>query len=148
MAKMMSKSQTIAHLAEKSELSKKQMAAIFDEIMGAIERVRRDGFGVRQSVAQGDAEPCGGDAVGESRREHAAETDAGLGGVAGGVEGVAVFNNGPRKGGHPQVIGTLRRLPEVPAICWIEAAARTAGQDPVRKGMTIAPLLRLTGGTR
>jgi beta-lactamase superfamily II metal-dependent hydrolase len=29
---------------------------------------------------------------------------------------VAVFNNGPRKGGHPQVIGTLRRLPEVPAI--------------------------------
>jgi beta-lactamase superfamily II metal-dependent hydrolase len=29
---------------------------------------------------------------------------------------VAVFNNGPRKGGHPQVIGTLRRLPEPPAI--------------------------------
>lgn len=29
---------------------------------------------------------------------------------------VAVFNNGPRKGGHPQVIGTLRRLPETPTI--------------------------------
>ncbi|HLW67049.1 MAG TPA: MBL fold metallo-hydrolase [Gemmataceae bacterium] len=29
---------------------------------------------------------------------------------------VAVCNNGPRKGGHPQVIATLRRLPEVPTI--------------------------------
>jgi len=29
---------------------------------------------------------------------------------------VAIFNNGPRKGGHPQVLGTLRRLPEPPAI--------------------------------
>ncbi|MFL5338893.1 MAG: ComEC/Rec2 family competence protein [Gemmataceae bacterium] len=29
---------------------------------------------------------------------------------------VAVFNNGPRKGGHPQVTGTLRRLPEPPVI--------------------------------
>src|SRR5207249_9947384 len=29
---------------------------------------------------------------------------------------VAVFNNGPRKGGHPQVTGILRRLPEAPTI--------------------------------
>jgi len=29
---------------------------------------------------------------------------------------VAIFNNGPKKGGHPQVVGTLRRLPETPAI--------------------------------
>jgi competence protein ComEC len=29
---------------------------------------------------------------------------------------VAIFNNGPKKGGHPLVIGTLRRLPEVPDI--------------------------------
>jgi hypothetical protein len=29
---------------------------------------------------------------------------------------VAVFNNGPRKGGHPQVTATLRRLPEPPTI--------------------------------
>lgn len=29
---------------------------------------------------------------------------------------VVVFNNGPRKGGHPQVLGTLRRLPEPPTI--------------------------------
>ena len=29
---------------------------------------------------------------------------------------VAVFNNGPRKGGDPQVIGNLRRLPEPPTI--------------------------------
>ncbi len=29
---------------------------------------------------------------------------------------VAVINNGPRKGGHPQVISTLRRLPEEPTI--------------------------------
>jgi beta-lactamase superfamily II metal-dependent hydrolase len=29
---------------------------------------------------------------------------------------VAIFCNGPRKGAHPSVIGTLRRLPEPPAI--------------------------------
>jgi beta-lactamase superfamily II metal-dependent hydrolase len=29
---------------------------------------------------------------------------------------VVVFNNGPRKGGHAQVLGTLRRLPDPPAI--------------------------------
>jgi beta-lactamase superfamily II metal-dependent hydrolase len=29
---------------------------------------------------------------------------------------VVVFNNGPRKGAHPSVISTLRRLPEVPDI--------------------------------
>jgi beta-lactamase superfamily II metal-dependent hydrolase len=29
---------------------------------------------------------------------------------------VAVFNNGARKGGHPQVTATLRRLPEIQAI--------------------------------
>jgi competence protein ComEC len=29
---------------------------------------------------------------------------------------VAVFNNGPRKGCHPAVVGNLRRLPEPPAI--------------------------------
>lgn len=29
---------------------------------------------------------------------------------------VAIMNNGPKKGGHPQVISTLRRLPEEPTI--------------------------------
>jgi competence protein ComEC len=29
---------------------------------------------------------------------------------------VAIFNNGPKKGGHPMVVGTLRRLPEPPTI--------------------------------
>jgi beta-lactamase superfamily II metal-dependent hydrolase len=29
---------------------------------------------------------------------------------------VAIFNNGPRKGGHPSVIATLRRLPGIQAI--------------------------------
>jgi hypothetical protein len=29
---------------------------------------------------------------------------------------VAVCNNGPRKGGHPSVIGTLRRLPDIKGI--------------------------------
>ncbi len=29
---------------------------------------------------------------------------------------VVIFNNGPRKGAHPSVIGTLRRLPKVPDI--------------------------------
>ncbi len=29
---------------------------------------------------------------------------------------VAVFNNGPRKGGHPSVIATLRRVPDLQAI--------------------------------
>ena len=29
---------------------------------------------------------------------------------------MAIFNNGPKKGGHPQVLGTLRRLREVPSI--------------------------------
>jgi competence protein ComEC len=29
---------------------------------------------------------------------------------------VAVVNNGPRKGGHPQVLSTLRRLPEEPTV--------------------------------
>lgn len=29
---------------------------------------------------------------------------------------VAIFNNGPRKGGHPSVTGTLRRLPEIEGI--------------------------------
>lgn len=29
---------------------------------------------------------------------------------------VAVFNNGPRKGGHPSVMGTLRRLPKIEGI--------------------------------
>src|SRR5437867_3880223 len=44
----------------------------------AIARVRRAGVGMREAVAQGDAEPRGGDAVGESRREHAAEPDTGF----------------------------------------------------------------------
>jgi hypothetical protein len=29
---------------------------------------------------------------------------------------VAIFNNGPKKGAHPQVIGNLRRLPQPPVI--------------------------------
>jgi beta-lactamase superfamily II metal-dependent hydrolase len=29
---------------------------------------------------------------------------------------VAIFNNGPRKGGHPSVIATLRRIPDIQAI--------------------------------
>ena len=29
---------------------------------------------------------------------------------------VAVFNNGPRKGGHPSVMATLRRLPDMQGL--------------------------------
>ena len=44
MAKMMSKSQTIAHLAQKSELSKKQMAEIFDEMFNLACKEAKNGF--------------------------------------------------------------------------------------------------------
>lgn len=46
---------------------------------------------------------------------------------------VAVFNNGPRKGGHPQVIGALRRLPEEPAVFQLHrnvAASANENTDP------------------
>ena len=44
MAKMMSKSQTIAHLAEKADLSKKQMVAIFDEMFNLATKEAKNGF--------------------------------------------------------------------------------------------------------
>lgn len=42
---------------------------------------------------------------------------------------VAIFNNGPKKGGHPQVIGTLRRLPEVPAIYQMHRNVQAAAAE-------------------
>jgi competence protein ComEC len=43
---------------------------------------------------------------------------------------VAIVNNGPRKGGHPQVIGTLRRLDEPPAIFQLHRnLSATAGEN-------------------
>jgi beta-lactamase superfamily II metal-dependent hydrolase len=42
---------------------------------------------------------------------------------------VAIFNNGPRKGGHASVIGTLRRLPEPPAIYQMHRNLLASAQD-------------------
>lgn len=42
---------------------------------------------------------------------------------------VAIFNNGPRKGGHPSVIGTLRRLPEPPAIYQVHRNVLSGAQE-------------------
>jgi beta-lactamase superfamily II metal-dependent hydrolase len=42
---------------------------------------------------------------------------------------VAIFNNGARKGGHPQVIGTLRRLPEIKAIYQVHRNVTAGDQE-------------------
>jgi beta-lactamase superfamily II metal-dependent hydrolase len=42
---------------------------------------------------------------------------------------VAIVNNGARKGGHPSVIGTLRRLPEIQAIYQMHRNVTAAAQD-------------------
>ena len=42
---------------------------------------------------------------------------------------VAIFNNGPRKGGHPQVTGTLRRLPEIQAIYQVHRNLTVGAQE-------------------
>src|SRR5262249_21784565 len=42
---------------------------------------------------------------------------------------VAIFNNGARKGGHPQVIGTLRRLPEIKAIYQVHRNVTVGSQE-------------------
>lgn len=42
---------------------------------------------------------------------------------------VAVFNNGPRKGGHPSVLATLRRLPETPAIYQLHRNLNSAANE-------------------
>ena len=44
MAKMMSKSQTIAHLAQKTELSKKQVAGLFEEMFTLACKEAKNGF--------------------------------------------------------------------------------------------------------
>ena len=44
MAKMMSKSQTIAHLAQKTELSKKQVAGLFEEMFSLACKEAKNGF--------------------------------------------------------------------------------------------------------
>ena len=44
MAKMMSKSQTIKHLSEKSELSKKQVTEFFDEMFALACKEAKNGF--------------------------------------------------------------------------------------------------------
>ncbi len=63
---------------------------------------------------------------------------------------VAVFNNGPRKGGHPQVTGTLRRLPEPPVIfqmhrnVTVSAAENTDPEfiaNDVAKGSKATPIV-------
>ncbi|HLN28884.1 MAG TPA: MBL fold metallo-hydrolase [Gemmataceae bacterium] len=42
---------------------------------------------------------------------------------------VAVVNNGPRKGGHPSVIGTLRRLPDIQAIYQMHRNVNVGAQE-------------------
>jgi hypothetical protein len=42
---------------------------------------------------------------------------------------VAIFNNGARKGGHPSVIGTLRRLPDLQAIYQIHRNVTVGAQE-------------------
>jgi hypothetical protein len=42
---------------------------------------------------------------------------------------VAVFNNGPRKGGHPEVIGTLRRTPDIQAIYQLHRNLTVGAQE-------------------
>ncbi len=42
---------------------------------------------------------------------------------------VAIFNNGPRKGGHPSVIATLRRLPEPPTIFQMHRNVTASAQE-------------------
>lgn len=44
MAKMMSKSQTIKHLSEKTELSKKQVQELFDELFSLATKEVKNGF--------------------------------------------------------------------------------------------------------
>ena len=44
MAKMMSKSQTIAHLAQKTELSKKQVVGMFEEMFSLACKEAKSGF--------------------------------------------------------------------------------------------------------
>ena len=44
MAKMMSKSQTISHLADKTDLSKKQVAGVFDELFTLAAKEAKNGF--------------------------------------------------------------------------------------------------------
>jgi beta-lactamase superfamily II metal-dependent hydrolase len=42
---------------------------------------------------------------------------------------VAVFNNGPRKGGHPSVVGTLRRSGDIQAIYQVHRNVLAADQE-------------------
>jgi hypothetical protein len=42
---------------------------------------------------------------------------------------VAIVNNGARKGGHPSVISTLRRLPEIQAIYQVHRNVTAAAQE-------------------
>jgi beta-lactamase superfamily II metal-dependent hydrolase len=42
---------------------------------------------------------------------------------------VAVFNNGPRKGGHPSVVATLRRSPEIQAIYQLHRNVLAGAQE-------------------
>jgi beta-lactamase superfamily II metal-dependent hydrolase len=42
---------------------------------------------------------------------------------------VAIFNNGPRKGGHPSVVATLRRVPGIEAIYQLHRNVTVAAQE-------------------
>ena len=42
---------------------------------------------------------------------------------------VAIFNNGPRKGGHPSVVATLRRLPGIQAIYQVHRNLNSGAQE-------------------
>jgi beta-lactamase superfamily II metal-dependent hydrolase len=42
---------------------------------------------------------------------------------------VAIFNNGPRKGGHPSVVATLRRVPGIEAIYQLHRNVTAAAQE-------------------
>jgi competence protein ComEC len=42
---------------------------------------------------------------------------------------VAIFNNGPRKGGHPSVVATLRRIPGIQAIYQVHRNVTVGAQE-------------------
>ncbi len=47
---------------------------------------------------------------------------------------VAIFNNGARKGGHPSVIATLRRVPDIQAIYQMHRNVTAAAQENTDPG--------------
>jgi competence protein ComEC len=52
---------------------------------------------------------------------------------------VAVFNNGPKKGGHPQVTAALRRSPEIQAIWQLHRNVTVGAQENTDPAMIANP---------